>query len=37
MGIPRAKERLKYIEFILKYSTTTSIINQVYFYYMKYI
>lgn len=29
MEIPRAKERLKFIEFILKYSTYISIINQV--------
>jgi len=27
--IPRAKERLKFIEYILKYSVTISIINQV--------
>jgi len=29
MEIPRSKERLRFIEFILKYSTYISILNQV--------
>ena len=29
MEIPRSKERLRYLEFIIKYSTYISILNQV--------
>jgi len=29
MEVPRAKERLRFIEFIMKYSTYISILNQV--------